>query len=171
MAVANKNLHLTLEERKIILKGIESAASKTDIANTLGKDKSTIGKEIKKYRIKVYSCHLPLECANYKACRHYRNCRPECIDFKQFRCNRRDRSPGACNGCPISQVMVGLRAMLVRILGFLGNFATNGWAAGQVCNLWMVSRANLQVMGALDTGTHPLLANLSEIQEIRNREP
>lgn len=99
MAAANKNLHLTLEERKIILKGIESAASKTDIANTLGKDKSTIGKEIKKYRIKVYSCHLPLECANYKTCRHDRNCRHECIDFKQFRCNRRDRRPGACNGC------------------------------------------------------------------------
>ena len=50
MANSNTNLHLTLEERRIIRKGIEDGLTKTAIANTLGKDKSTIGKEIKLHR-------------------------------------------------------------------------------------------------------------------------
>ena len=48
MATSNKNLHLTDDERKIIQRGIENNSSKKSIADTLGKDKSTIGKEIKK---------------------------------------------------------------------------------------------------------------------------
>ena len=47
MAKSNKNLHLTLSERQIIQKGIENGSTKAAIAATLGKDKSTIGKEIK----------------------------------------------------------------------------------------------------------------------------
>ena len=46
MAKSNKNLHLTLSEREIIQRGIENGSTKTSIAATLGKDKSTIGKEI-----------------------------------------------------------------------------------------------------------------------------
>ena len=51
MSVSNEFKHLTLDERRIILKGITSGATKTAIAQTLGKDKSTIGKEIKLHRI------------------------------------------------------------------------------------------------------------------------
>ena len=47
MAKSNKNLHLTLSEREIIQRGIENGSTKASIAATLGKDKSTIGKEIK----------------------------------------------------------------------------------------------------------------------------
>ena len=47
MANSNTNLHLTLEDRRIIRRGIEDGLTKTAIAMTLGKDKSTIGKEIK----------------------------------------------------------------------------------------------------------------------------
>ena len=50
MAKSNKNLHLTLSERQIIQKGIENGSTKVAIAATLGKDKSTIGKEIKAHR-------------------------------------------------------------------------------------------------------------------------
>ena len=50
MAKSNKNLHLTLSEREIIQRGIENGSTKTSIAATLGKDKSTIGKEIKAHR-------------------------------------------------------------------------------------------------------------------------
>ena len=39
--------HLTLEERRIILTGIINGSTKTAIAQTIGKDKSTVGKEIR----------------------------------------------------------------------------------------------------------------------------
>lgn len=96
---SNKGKHLTLEERRIILKGIESGADKTAIANTIGKDKSTIGKEIKKHRVLTSKCHLPLECSNYAHCKHGRACKADCPGYIVFKCTRRDRSPGACNGC------------------------------------------------------------------------
>lgn len=99
MANSNTNLHLTLEERRIIRKGIEDGRTKTDIAKNLGKDKSTIGKEIKLHRFLSYKCHLPLECDTYRKCKHGRHCTADCPDYIPFRCKRRDRSPGACNGC------------------------------------------------------------------------
>jgi len=99
MANSNTNLHLTLEERRIIRKGIEDGRTKTAIAKTLGKDKSTIGKEIKLHRFLSYKCHLPLECDTYRKCKHGRHCTADCPDYIPFRCKRRDRSPGACNGC------------------------------------------------------------------------
>ena len=43
--------HLTLDERRIILTGIINGSTKTAIAQTIGKDKSTVGKEIKLHRI------------------------------------------------------------------------------------------------------------------------
>ena len=47
MAAINKNAHLTIAERQIIETGIYNGSSKVSIAETIGKDKSTIGKEIK----------------------------------------------------------------------------------------------------------------------------
>lgn len=47
MSSNNKNLHLTAQERLIIEKGIENGSTKAAIALTIGKDKSTVGKEIK----------------------------------------------------------------------------------------------------------------------------
>lgn len=95
----NKNKALTLEERKIIETGIRNGSTKTAIAATVGKDKSTIGKEIRLHRYLSYKCNLALECSGYKKCRHGRECRTDCPDFRLFTCSRRDRSPGACNGC------------------------------------------------------------------------
>lgn len=99
MANSNYNLHLVIEERRIIETGIKNGSTKAAIAQTLGKDKSTIGKEIKNHRILSYKCKMPLECSGYKKCKHGRNCTPECPDYIPFKCTRRDRSPGACNGC------------------------------------------------------------------------
>ncbi len=96
---SNSNLHLTLEERRIIQTAIKNGATKSSIAITLGKDKSTIGKEIKKHRILKHRCNMPLECNNYRKCVYGRNCTIDCPDFVLFKCTRRDRSPGACNGC------------------------------------------------------------------------
>ena len=98
MSSNNKNLHLTVQERIIIEKGIENGSTKAAIALTIGKDKSTVGKEIKKHRELVHKSSYKINCANMKNCSHNHVC-DNCADFKPFSCNRRDRSPGACNGC------------------------------------------------------------------------
>ena len=99
MSENNKNSHLTLEERRIILTGITNGSTKTAIAQTIGKDKSTVGKEIRLHRELTHKCSLPLECNHYRKCVHGRQCTTDCPDFDPFHCSRRDRSPGACNGC------------------------------------------------------------------------
>ena len=98
MSSNNKNLHLTVQERIIIEKGIENGSTKAAIALTIGKDKSTVGKEIKKHRELVHKSSYKINCSNMKNCSHNHVC-VNCADFKPFTCNRRDRSPGACNGC------------------------------------------------------------------------
>lgn len=98
MSSNNKNLHLTVQERIIIEKGIENGSTKAAIALTIGKDKSTVGKEIKKHRELVHKSSYKINCANMKNCSHNHVC-VNCADFKPFTCNRRDHSPGACNGC------------------------------------------------------------------------
>ena len=98
MSSNNKNLHLTVQERIIIEKGIENGSTKAAIALTIGKDKSTVGKEIKKHRELVHKSSYKINCANMKNCSHNHVC-DNCADFKPFTCNRRDRSPGACNDC------------------------------------------------------------------------
>ena len=101
MATSNKNLHLTDDERRIIQCGIENNSSKKSIADTLGKDKSTIGKEIKNHRTLSYKSKYPVECIDAGKCpnKYSHHCSRNCPAFKPFICKRRDRSPGACNGC------------------------------------------------------------------------
>lgn len=99
MAASNYHKHLTLAERQIIETSIKNGAMKSSIANILGKDKSTIGKEIKLHRVLTHKFNLPLECANYQRCKLGRSCKTDCSNYVKFICNRRDRSPGACNGC------------------------------------------------------------------------
>lgn len=99
MASSNKHLHITLDERKIIETGIFNGSTRTAIARTIGKDKSTVGREIDLHRYISHKFPLPLECTNYSHCRLGRHCRPSCSAFIPFSCRRRDHSPGACNGC------------------------------------------------------------------------
>ncbi|MBF1010655.1 MAG: helix-turn-helix domain-containing protein, partial [Lachnoanaerobaculum sp.] len=68
MTSLNSFSHLTLEDRRIILTGITNGSTKTAIAETIGKDKSTVCKEIKSHRKLTYRCSMPLECSNYKKC-------------------------------------------------------------------------------------------------------
>ena len=97
----NKNTHLTLSDRQIIENGINNGSTKTAIANVLGKDKSTICKEIKLHRTLSYKSTYDIDCSKYSVCkrRHTDNCNNECPEYQKYRCVRRDRSPGACNGC------------------------------------------------------------------------
>lgn len=99
MTSEEKGSHLTLENRKIIQSGIEHGATKKSIADTIGKDNSTVGKEIAQHRALKSKCPLPLECSAYQHCKLGRNCTIACPKYVPFKCTRRDRSPGACNGC------------------------------------------------------------------------
>lgn len=92
------NGHLTLEERRIIRTGIENGSTKTAIANTIGKDNSTVGKEIKNHRYLKKKCSASVECGTTR-CVYKKACSIECPGYIPFYCKRRDRSPGACNGC------------------------------------------------------------------------
>lgn len=101
MATSNRNSHLTFEERRIIQVGIENKSSKKSIADNLGKNKSTICKEIKNRRYHAYKSKYPVECLNIRNCKdsYSYKCLTECENFKPFVCKSRDRTPGACNGC------------------------------------------------------------------------
>ena len=93
------NKHLTLDERKIIQTGIENRSNKIDIAKTIGKDPTTVAKEIKKHRqFKPRNTFIyPSICIHNKECG---GCKKKCEFYEEMKCNKRDRSPGACNKCP-----------------------------------------------------------------------
>ena len=100
-AKKNDGRHLTLEDRLIIQNGIEHELTKAEIARSIKADPTTIAKEIKLHRSLVPgTIKLPVKnCAKYAKCSHRTNCSQNCKDFILFSCKRRDRSPGACNGC------------------------------------------------------------------------
>ena len=92
------NKHLTLNERKIIQTGIENHSNKVDIARTIGKDPTTVAKEIRKHRIfKPRNQFIyPSICIHRQECG---GCKKQCPRYEEIKCNKRDRSPGACNKC------------------------------------------------------------------------
>jgi IS30 family transposase len=92
--------HLTLEERKIIQTGIENNSAKADIARTIGKDATTVAKEIRRHRqLKPRNTfNRPVLCAKMKQCPK-KPCLKKCESYEEPKCNRRDKSPGACNKC------------------------------------------------------------------------
>lgn len=92
--------HLTMEERKIIQVGIENNSTKTDIARTIGKDATTVAKEIRKHREfrPRNTYNRPVLCAKLKKCPN-KPCNKKCDLFEEPTCKRRDKSPGACNKC------------------------------------------------------------------------
>lgn len=92
--------HLTLEQRKVIQAGIENNSTKASIARTIGKDATTVAKEIRKHRtLKPRNTfNRPILCAKRKSC-EIKICFPGCSGFEKPSCHRRDKSPGACNKC------------------------------------------------------------------------
>ncbi len=101
MAASNKSSHLTLAERQIIETGIRNVSAKKAIADTIGKDKSTVGKEVKLHRYLKCKSRFPIDCTSFQTCKNRNTflCTKECENYIPFACKRRDRSPGACNGC------------------------------------------------------------------------
>lgn len=96
------NKHLTLNERKIIETGIINRSNKVDIARTIGKDPTTVAKEIRKHRVlkKRNTFNRDSICIHLNECG---KCINKCELYEEPKCNQRDRSLGACNGCPSMQ--------------------------------------------------------------------
>ena len=94
-----KKLHLTLEQREQIQIGLEKGLSKKEIAKSIGKDPSTVGKEIKNRR-KL----KPRNTFNHESiCKHLKECKKcfqECEKYEEITCVRRDRIVRVCNLCP-----------------------------------------------------------------------
>ena len=112
----SENTHLTLDERNYIEQELMKNTSFKEIAHYLGKDPSTISKEIKKHRIKKegqsihigfnhcarrYNCHRKNICSTRckKECRQCKDCNSVCPDFEDGICLRLKRAPFVCNGC------------------------------------------------------------------------
>ena len=112
----SEKMHLTLDERNYIEQELMKNTSFKEIAHYLGKDPSTISKEIKKHRIKKegqsihigfnhcarrYNCHRKNICSTRckKECRQCKDCNSVCPDFEDGICLRLKRAPFVCNGC------------------------------------------------------------------------
>jgi IS30 family transposase len=91
---------LTLDERRIIEAGITNNSTKAAIATTIGKDATTVAKEIRKHRILKprNTYNRPVMCDKLNVCPH-KPCKAKCEFFQEPKCKRRDKTPGACNGC------------------------------------------------------------------------
>ena len=100
MAANTKYKHFTLEDREVIAKGIENGSTKASLGRVLGKDSSAIAKEIRKHRERYRKGRYPTQCRLFSRCPRKKTCQDlACSDYAPFYCPRRDRTPGACNGC------------------------------------------------------------------------
>lgn len=112
----SENLHLTLDERNYIEQELMKNTNFQDIAKYLGKDPTTISKEIRKHRIKKegqsihvgfnhcarrYNCHRRNICSTIcqKECKQCKDCNSVCPDFEDGICFRLKHAPYVCNGC------------------------------------------------------------------------
>lgn len=113
--------HMTLDDRISIEKGLEQRHSLRSIALALGKDPTTISKEIKKHRTFhehnrfneprnkcsfFKDCKKKNICQTYspvckKMCRLCNHCNSHCPDFipRSYHCSMLDKAPFVCNGC------------------------------------------------------------------------
>ena len=113
--------HMTMENRVLIEKGLDSGLSLRSIATQLDKDPTTISKEIKKHRslqehnrfnepknkcLYAASCKKKNICGIFapvckRACRFCNHCNSHCPDFtpRSYHCEKLDKAPFVCNGC------------------------------------------------------------------------
>ena len=113
-----KNIHLSLSDRIIIEAGLRERRSFSAIAAELGKDPTTISKEVRAH-IKLNQAGGYNPCMIRKDCKHYgdlchpckftygKSChscyRTKCFDvcqnFQPALCSKLDKPPYVCNGC------------------------------------------------------------------------
>lgn len=96
---------MDLSDRIIIEKGLNENSSRKSIADTIGKDKSSICKEIK-----IHAQIVPFsrkgvpsagthDCIFIKECGFNHFCPKTCNNRVHIPCKRKDSSSGVCNGC------------------------------------------------------------------------
>lgn len=108
---------LTLQERFMIQDGLNHGESIASIARGLGKDITTISREVRKHRIgdegfsaSHNDCRYRLYCKKQSLCSEctklkrccackIKNCRILCVDYRSDMCKNTLRSPHVCNGC------------------------------------------------------------------------
>lgn len=120
-SIPGNNKHMTQDNRVTIEKRLDTSTSLRKIAEEIGKDPSTVSKEIKKHRI--LNAHNSFneprnKCALYgnckkkqlcgdrsplctNSCRSCHLCNRICPDFtpRTYHCNLLDKAPFVCNGC------------------------------------------------------------------------
>ena len=115
-----KNKHLTAEDRKFIEDSLNHKMSYASIAQALGKDPTTISKEVKSHVVvrrdsvfgKNYNnckhqffCKRSALCVpcvspqKHIMCRNCTMCNQHCPDFEPLVCSRRKKTAYVCNGC------------------------------------------------------------------------
>lgn len=118
-ALTNINKHLRLEDRIIIESGLNANLPLKNIAQTIGKDPTTVAKEVKRSRtvkastsfnhekscMNLQSCQKGGLCNDLPACfglckrclRH--QCIQICPGYRPLKCANMQRAPYVCNGC------------------------------------------------------------------------
>ena len=116
-----KNKHLTDTDRHFIEDSLNHKMSYVSIASALGKDPTTISKEVKAHTIiwrkgalqgrnynnckHQFSCRKTSVCTpcgspkRYTFCRNCISCNQNCPDFEPMVCSRRKKTTHVCNGC------------------------------------------------------------------------
>lgn len=120
--VPGNQKHLSLSDRAVIEAGLNQGKYLKEIAREIGKDPTTIAKEIKKHRIQqphsnfnegskkcalIASCRRTNICNSSSAhcrkeCRHCSRCKAHCPDYVpyNYHCPKTDKAPFVCNSCP-----------------------------------------------------------------------
>lgn len=114
-----KGKHLTLNERETIRAGLKNGLPFSAIAEFLGRDPTTIAKEVRRHRFKKEAKRISWEndCTRRETCRKRDLCKKprrhkciilcrtclecsrHCPDYKPGGCQVEKRSPYVCNGC------------------------------------------------------------------------
>lgn len=116
-----KYQHLTTNERQTIAVRLDDRKSFRSIADEIGKDPSTVSKEVRnhicvsqtgcsghaynncKHRRGCKQKHVCTECINFRLmnrCWACRNCNISCEKYEPDHCPLLDKPPYVCNGCP-----------------------------------------------------------------------
>lgn len=113
--------HLTLSDRITIEKGLNSSLSFAEIARQVGKDPTTISKEVRRHsKVKEFNgygsipcqanadihsrCPIKHACGDKNCDLFCRNCRSfrcseVCGEYRPQQCSRLNKAPYVCNGC------------------------------------------------------------------------
>lgn len=119
MSIKNNRKHLTMSQRILIEKGLDNNESFTEISRQIGKDPSTVSKEIRRHithHVKQ-DMNRGIPCKNRSTCRikflctdsclHFCrlcqkpnfHCTSICPDYQESTCTKISKPPYVCNGC------------------------------------------------------------------------